>query len=483
MDVDIILNDVNYSYVVNKIALVAVMLTIARGVYAQEATVHLSQDFVAQRAVEASASLRAAHAVVDAAKANVDVAKLRYIPKTTLEFRYTRLSDFTPTPLLPPARGRIVGTPSEAGTINPPLTVAADLPTIAFPVVVDNWALQASVLVPVSDYALRIRSALLAARSAHESAAFDAARTRATAIGDGLAVYFGWLRARELTVVAKTALESHRAHERDAKAAVAEGVAAKVDVLRAQTAVTNAEQLVLDAEHDVQVLDAQLRFLLGLEGAGRFESLSALPVPPLPMAIAQAEQEALAARRDLKSIKAQIATVRHLGAIAKDDRYPQAALAANAIYANPNTRRIPLTAEWFPTWDVSVVLRYSIDDAVSAGPRIAERDAQARALEAKLDATKRALRVELTEAHASLLTARSRVVLADRAFETATEAHRIVNLLYKEGKAPGALVLDAETDRVRARVATLEARIGAQVAALRFDVARGRYDGKAESAR
>ncbi len=470
--------------VVIKSYVAAISLTVAPVALAQEGPpVALTEDAVAQRALEASASLHAASAGVDAAKANVQAAKLRFIPKTTFEARYTRLSEFTPTPLLPPASGRIVGTPSEAGTFNPPITVAANPPNITFPVIADNWALQASVLVPVSDYALRIRSALLAARSAHDSAALDAARTRATVIGDALAVYFGWLRARELTVVAKTALESHRAHERDARAAVAEGVAAKVDVLRAQTAVTNAEQLVLEADREVQVLDAQLRFLLGLEHAGRLDAQTALPVPPAPVAIAAAEQEALDSRRDLRSIHAQIAAVTHLGSIAKADRFPQVALAGNATYANPNSRRIPLQAEWFPTWDVSVVLRYSIDDALSSGARIAERDAQVRALEAKLDASKRALRVELTEAHASLVTARARVDLADRAFETATEAHRIVNLLYKEGKAPGALVLDAETDRVRARVATLEARVGAQVAALRFDVARGRYDGRAETTR
>jgi outer membrane protein TolC len=442
------------------------------------APVVLSGDFVAQRALAVSPALRAARAGVGAAQANVDAAKFRFAPRTTLEARYTRLSNFTPVPLMPAADGRIVGTNSPAGTINPPLTMAVDLPAISLPVVLDNWALQASVLVPVSDYALRIRSALLVARSQHDVAAFDAARTRATVIGDALAVYYGWLRARELTVAAKTALESHRAHERDAKVAVAQGVAASVDVLRAQTAVANAEQLVLEADREVEVLDAQLRFLLGLESAGRFESLATLPMPTDPAPLADAEREATDRRADLRSIRAQIATLRHAASAAGADRIPQLALAGNATYANPNTRRIPLQPEWFPTWDASVVVRYSIDDAVSAGARVAEREAQAAALEAKLDGATRALRVELTEARASLVTARARIALADRAFETATEAHRIVKLLYKEGKAAGVLALDAETDRVRARVATVEARIGAQVAALRFDVARGRFDGR-----
>ena len=161
----------------------------------------LTAEVVAQRAAETSYSAKAAQENVRAAAARVDQAWAAYLPRLTGTFKYTRLSDFTPPSF---GTGSIVATPAPPGTPNPTPTIAAGF---SFPLVLNNWSLEAQVVVPISDYFLRINQAYSAATKSQEAARFDVVSAKAKAATEGKLAFYNWLRARGSVVVAGTRLD------------------------------------------------------------------------------------------------------------------------------------------------------------------------------------------------------------------------------------------------------------------------------------
>src|SRR5262249_19791431 len=114
-------------------------------------------------------------------------------------------------------------------------------PDFSFPLVLDNYLLQASIAVPISDYFLRIAQNYSAATHVQDGARFDALAARAKSASDGKIAFYTWLRARGAAVVAVQALNDQQTHLNDAKNQFAVGNASRADVLRAETAVASAE--------------------------------------------------------------------------------------------------------------------------------------------------------------------------------------------------------------------------------------------------
>lgn len=91
----------------------SVALLVSRHGRAEELTAQTSAD----RAVRASYDAAAARSAQGAARARVEQASYAFVPKVVLSARYTRLSDFTPSPLFPFA---VAATNAPAGTVAPP---------------------------------------------------------------------------------------------------------------------------------------------------------------------------------------------------------------------------------------------------------------------------------------------------------------------------------------------------------------------------
>ena len=107
----------------------------------------VTAEQVGLRAAATSWQARASEEQVRAAAARVDQAWAQFLPRLTATARYTRLSDFTVPSLT--SGGSLVGTAAPPGTLNPTPTIA--LGGLTIPLVLDNFLLQAQVVVPISD--------------------------------------------------------------------------------------------------------------------------------------------------------------------------------------------------------------------------------------------------------------------------------------------------------------------------------------------
>src|SRR5688572_12147873 len=164
----------------------------------------LTSEQVASRAMTTSYQAQAAEKNVTAATARADLIWTNYLPRLGLTGRYTRLSEFTAPVFGQPGIQSVITT-EPAGTQNPANTIAVSSAT-RFPLVFDQYLLQATIAIPISDYFLKIGKSHTAATQQEDAARFDVQGARAKSYADGKVAYFTWLRARGAVNVAEQSL-------------------------------------------------------------------------------------------------------------------------------------------------------------------------------------------------------------------------------------------------------------------------------------
>jgi len=430
----------------------------------------LTAEIVGRRAAETSYVAKAAQESVRSAAARVDQAWVAFLPRLSTRFSYSRLSEFTPRTF---GEGSLVGTPQPAGTPNPTPTQAVGL---AFPIVPDNWTLEAQLVVPISDYFLRISQGYSAATKSHEAARHDLVAARSRSATEGKLAYYAWLRARGAAVVAKQSLEAVKTHLRDAKTQVAAGNASRADALRAETAVAGAELALERAANLAELTQKQVAIAMHAkegEALAPGESGDA-EVAPFVGSLAQLVAEAKASRYEIRSIDANAEAARKQAGALAGGAYPSLAGFGTANYSNPNPRRIPLTNEWFGTWALGVQLTWTPNDTYGALASSRDLEARVSGIEAQRGAIRDGIELEVTQAFQSVREADFAGDSSRRQLASAEEAYRTARELFTNGRATSTMLTDAETDLTRARLERLNARIDARVARVRLEHALGR---------
>jgi outer membrane protein TolC len=204
----------------------------------------LTADQAGVRAGKTSWSAKASEASLRAAAATVDAAWVSFLPRLSGIAKYTRLSDFTPPSLsfYPPGLCPVVTTHGGTQVSLGDQTGLCGGSGATFPFFkLDNWLLQATISVPISDYFLKIDQNYTAATRSQDAARWDVVTARTLSAANGRVAYYTWLNARGAVIVAIQALNDQKTHLRDARNQFAVGNASKADVLRAETAVASAE--------------------------------------------------------------------------------------------------------------------------------------------------------------------------------------------------------------------------------------------------
>jgi outer membrane protein TolC len=417
--------------------------------------------------------------------ARVDQAWVAYLPRLSGVASYTRLSNFTPPSLTtsgPGGGGLVVAVPTAApnadGSIDNTNSkfFVAPANTFAFPIVVDNWLLQGTLTVPITDYFLRISENYTAALSSEDAARYDYAAAAAKSEADGKVAFYGWLRAKGAVYVAQQALADQKTHLDDAKNQFQVGNASKADVLRAETGVASAELSVERAKNleDLSAVQVKVAIHARDEEAPKNGEDVSQKSPPVALTLAQAVQEAQTSRLELKSLASNAEVLRQQIKAARAGYYPSASSFADGIYANPNQRRFPQRDEWFPTWDVGVRLTWSPNDVLAARAGAGDVEGRLASIEASQKAFADGITVEVTQAWQAVKEADFAIETSARQVASATEAYRVARELFNAGRATSTTLTDAETDLVRSRLEFLNAHVDAKVARVRLDHAIGR---------
>jgi outer membrane protein len=423
----------------------------------------LTSDSVGSRAAATSWNAKSSQEAVRGAAARVDEAWASFLPRLSAVGRYTRLSKFTP-----PAISLV-----PAGTTG---GMTGMQTSFAFPLVLDNWLLQATLTIPISDYLLRIDQLYTSATRSEEAARWDVITARSGSATSGKVAYYTWLRARGAIIVAVQALNDQKTHLRDARNQFSAGNASKADVLRAETSVASAELVLERAQNLSDLSEKQLRVAVHApddEAIVPGEDLDA-PVTPVQGNIKQLTLEALATRPEVKSAEANAEAAREQSVAAKAGRYPVLSAFADGIYANPNPRYFPSTNLWFPTWDIGAQVTWSPNDILVANGSAVDAASRAAAIEANKHNVRDNIEVEVTQYFQAVHESDFSIDASTRELASAQEAYRVARELFNNGRGTSTTVTDAETDLTRARLDLLNSKADARIARIQLEHALGR---------
>jgi outer membrane protein len=433
------------------------------------------------RAAATSWNARASQESLRGASARVDEAWAAFLPRLSGVAKYTRLSNFSTPPFFSVPGDLVAGPPGPARPVTP-MDVANNalvlVPvTVSVPFFeVNNWLMQGTITVPISDYFLSIDQKYTAATRSEEAARWDLMGVRATALSNGKIEYYTWLRNRGAVIVAVQALNDQKTHLRDARNQFAVGNASKADVLRAETAAAAAELAVEQATNLSDLTETQLRVAMHLpEGDSLLpgEDLEA-SVPPFQGNLRQMTVEALSARPEVKSADANASAAHEQAAAARAGRWPVLSAFGDGIFGNPNPRVIPPEQKWFGTWDFGAQLTWSPNDVLVANGSVNDFESRVANIEANKGNTRDGIAVEVQQDWQGVREADFAIDSSTRQLASAEEAYRVQRELFNNGRGTSATLTDAETDLTRARLTLLNARADARIARIRLDHALGR---------
>jgi outer membrane protein TolC len=436
----------------------------------------LTAEQAGARAARTSWSAKASMENVRGAAARVDEAWAAFLPRLSVVGKYTRLSNFTSPVFFNTGGGNLVGTLAPPGLIpnGTPLESVA-IGSIPF-FVLNNWLMQGTITVPISDYLLRTDQSYSAATHSREAAQWDVATARAGSDANGRLAYYTWLDARGAVIVAVEALNDQRTHLRDARNQFAAGNASKADVLRAETAVASAELTLEHAKNLADLGEKQLRVAMHApEGEALVpgEDLEAA-VPTVQGNLRQMTIEALASRPEVRSADANAAAAQETAQAAKASRWPVLSAFGDGILGDPNPRYIPPSNVWNTTWDLGAQITWSPNDLITTNGNIRDLESRVAAIVANKNVTRDNIEVEVTQMLQAVHEADFSIDSSTRELASAQEAYRVQRELFNNGRGTSTTLADAESDLTRARLDLLNARVNARTARIRLDHALGR---------
>ncbi len=420
---------------------------------------------VASEAARTSADVRARDRDLSAAAAGVDQALAAYFPRLTVGASYNRLSDLGPFVLgsIVVAPGQPVGPVSRDATfVNVPLTI---------PALSNSTQLSATLAVPLSDYLLRLPQQHRAAERTRDAAAETIESARRRAALDGTLAYYQWVRAIRQHDIATRTLTQAQEHLADAQHMMEAGALARVDVLRAETAVANAELLVTRAASMRDASLERVRAVMHLD-----ESAALTPGgdvegdvgdPALPPTVTAMVDEAMASRPELRALRAQRGALDAQASAARAAWLPTVTAVGQILSANPNPRVFPAHDQFDTTWSVGASLTWSPNDLALGGASSRGLSARAESVEAQVGALRDALRGDLAAASTQLRETTAALRSTGRAVESAEEGWRVRNALFRSGRATTAELTDAEAELLRARLEHENVKVDRRVAVAR----------------
>ncbi len=406
----------------------------------------LTADKVAERARRTSPAARADQATSAEADANLRAAGLGWVPRLTAGASYARLSKMD----------------------------QPDLGPIEVPQLLDQTSTYLSLEVPLSDYLLRTPHRISAAghslKAARESqnAGLRAIET------DARITFYEWARATMQVEVARQSVQLLTESTETTAAQVDAGRASNAELLRMQARLAESELELSRAVHRAELSEEQLRIAIGASDSEKIALGEDLSSPLAGPVGGDKWSDAIDRRPELKALRAAEAAALDEARYADAGLWPRLSAFAEVAYDNPSDRVFPAEDEFTFSWVAGARLSWNLNDVLGATP--SHDAARARAAEhaAEHDQTVNQVRAEVVAADQQAHEAAEAITVGDRGLGAAEESFRVRKELYAVGRATSVELIDAESDLVRARIASIDARIDQRIAKVRLDYASGR---------
>jgi outer membrane protein TolC len=285
------------------------------------------------------------------------------------------------------------------------------------------------------------------------------------------------------TVAADAGLAAAEAQERraqrlleDARALLDAGMGVWADVLAGEARAAAARVEVVRAMTAVRQTLARLRSLLAVTDDTEIQLVDRRTgaVPPGPPMLERLVEEALASRPELAIVDAGIAA---FGAEERTiDAARRPALGVEAMWdlSRPNPRYLPLEDRWNDSWAVGVTASWTLFDGQRTRSRAATVRAERDALRADREELARKVTLEVETDRLTMAAALEAVAAADAAEAAARAREEAARERYQAGLAPMLEMLDAQMELADAERSKVLVRATAWIAAAALERSVGR---------
>jgi outer membrane protein TolC len=428
----------------------------------------LTAEEAAKRAAATSRVAKVDEAKLAAAAAQVDAAWDAYLPRLSFTARYTRLS-----PIEPPNLGGflLVAPVNQSNpTVTRPITpgeplVAAPL-SFSFPIYFNQYTLQASLLIPLSDYVFRVYQQNQAVSKNEKAVKMDAEVNRQQNSSDARVGFYNWLRAKGSVVIARAAVKQQELHLKDLQEQFKVNAVTKADVGRIEASLAAAQLAETRSSNLVIITETNLRTLMHASDDEAFrigEDLTT-EIAPLSVDLRALKASAFSKRPELLAIDARIEAFQAQNSVIAATMYPRLDAQGNAYYQRPNQRFFPQTDEFKFTWDASIQLTWSPNDYLVGRNQKRQSDADVATLKATRSQIEDALSMDVVTNYTRVKEAEAAVVSTAAERRAAEEEYRVRWEQWKLRATTSSLLYDAEADLTRSRLNELSARADLRIA-------------------
>ncbi len=418
-----------------------------------------------------SKTLHTSQMKVMAAEAKVGESGAAMLPSLGVSASYARLSDIpadkqfrfsldassffdftkvTPSVAMDPTVQKVFFAIKQATTPTP--LPEGTYPAPAFPIVLDNYSVQANVTYPVFT-GFRLEAQKAAAEYNAQAASQDLVKDRIETEFSIKNAYWSLHKVRQLQTLTAETIDQVTARLGDAQNLLKNGLLTINDVLRLQLQLSNARISKIDADNAARLAALTLNNTLGLPLGTEIELASTIEYKPTNVPdYEKALQRALDARAEVSGTQLRIKAGEEGVRAARGGFLPTVALSGSALEANPNQRFTGRPAEFNFSWQLAAQLSWTVWNWNTTGYQVAQAEAQVAQAEDALSMLKDGIKLEVTQNYFTLQQAREKVAVAQEGVEQANENYRITNEKFKKGLALTSDLTDAETFQLQAKV-------------------------------
>lgn len=299
-----------------------------------------------------------------------------------------------------------------------------------------------------------------------DSSRFDFSSNATTVTNNVKNSYYGVLKTQRARNVTIETVNQFKQHLDQAKAMFYAGTKPKYDVIKAEVDLSNAQLNLISAENDLKIAWVTLNNAMGIDSVAEYKIEDNLAFAKYELTMEDALQKAYQNRPDLKSLVAQQESAQKSVELAKKEYYPL--LTGNAQY-NAGGSQYPLGQGWQAGVNMSV----NIFDGFSTTNKVAEAMANKRIIDAKINAMKLQIMLDVKQAFLNLIKAVETISATEVQVMQATETLELANLRYTSGLADPLEVTDATVSYSNARLSNISALYDYKVSQANLEKAMG----------
>ncbi len=388
-------------------------------------------------------------------RAALQVKKIRalFYPSINLSAAYTRLSN------IPPFEFQAPFSPKPIKIQDP---------------ILNNYSISAGFQMPLF-VGFRLTNLLKAAENKAQSENYSLKYKMNNEAFGIIAAFFNFEKALLAENLINSELNNLKKHLRDAKNFVKEGLALRNDLLKIRSKLEEVKYNLEGAKNSVIIARTLFNKALGLNLKAETKIKYNFSVEPvLSLTLADAINEALQNRYELKSFKSGLSAAAFNVQAEKSEYLPSVSVFGNYYYNRPNQRILPLRDEFKDTWAIGVGLSWNLFNGGETSAKV--QIAQNKLLEAKTNfkLLKDNIEAEVTKNYLDLINSYKKIKAAKSSLRAAKENLRVTNKLYSQQKATASDLLDAETNLLNTRTNYKFSLLNSQLKKIKFLKSLGR---------